>query len=263
MTRWIDGHIPAWLLLFILALGIVGGGLLTQTVVRRRLPALANESHNDAIRFAYGFIGLFYTFFIGFLVSSMWAQTNSAYDAARSEGALATQLAIDLHSFDNEDQARLRADLLGYERSAIAEWDRADSVRLPETDAALIRVYQSYRQVNPSTDAEKGILTSSLANLDVLSQARTVRLLTVGEDQGLGWALWTVVWLTSLLVVGTAIVYGVEHPAMHYPMVAVVGLIVAANLFIIVELSYPYVGAMSMNSDPLQAAARLLTQTAR
>jgi hypothetical protein len=193
----------------------------------------------------------------------MWSQTNSAYDDARTEGALAVQLAIDLHSFDKSDRDRIRADLLAYEQSAIAEWDRVDSARSVETDAALIRVYDSYRAVRTSNDTEKGLLTSSLGNLDALSQARTVRLLTAGEDQGLGWALWSVVWLTSLLVVGTAIVYGVEHPAMHYPMVAIVGLIVAANLFIIVELSYPYLGAISMNSDPLQAAARVLAQPHR
>lgn len=258
MNRWVDSHIPPWLLLVGLAVGIVGGGMLLQRTIRRRTTGNLDEARNDAIRFAYGFIGLFYTFFIGFLVSSMWGQTTAAYSNARAEGAAAVQLAIDLRNFDKADGDTVRQSLLAYEQSAVAEWNQTDIVRLPATDEALNHVYAAYRHVNASTEVQKTILTSSLANLDALSQARTVRLLTASEDQGLGWALWTVIFLTSALVVGTAIVYGVEHPAMHYPMVAIVGLIVAANLFIILELAYPYVGGMSAEPDALQEAARIL-----
>lgn len=224
------------------------------------MAVFADDSHNDAIRFAYGFIGLFYTFFIGFLVSSMWAQTTAAYGDARAEGATAVQLAMNLQAFDKADSDRIRSSLLDYEHSAIAEWNLTTGERRPETDAALARVYDAYGQVKATTETQKTMLTMSFASLDSLSQARTVRLLIAGEDQGLGWGLWFVVLLISALVVGTAIVYGVEHPVMHYPMVAIVGLIVAANLFIITELSYPYVGGMSAEPDALQQAAQLLME---
>jgi hypothetical protein len=49
--------------------------------------------------------------------------------------------------------------------------------------------------------------------------------------------LWAVIFLTSGLLVGCAIVYGVEKPAMHYIMVATVGVLVAANLFLVLEVS--------------------------
>lgn len=259
MSRWVDGHVPPWLLLIVLAVGIVGGGMLLQRIIRRRTAPVADESFNDAIRFAYGFIGLFYTFFIGFLVSSMWGQSTTAYTDARAEGATAIQLGIDQRSFNKADSDRIRRSLLAYEKSVISEWNDLGGSRLPETDAALRNLYESYEQVNATSDVQRALLTNSLANVDALSQARTVRLLTASEDQGLGWALWGVVLLISGLVVGTAILYGVEHPAMHYWMVAIVGLIVAANLFIIVELAYPYVGAMSAEPDAYEEAIQLLT----
>jgi hypothetical protein len=41
------------------------------------------------------------------------------------------------------------------------------------------------------------------------------------------------------MVLGTDIVYGVEKPAVHYPMVAIVGMIVATDLFLVLELAQP------------------------
>jgi hypothetical protein len=48
-----------------------------------------------------------------------------------------------------------------------------------------------------------------------------------------------VIFLTSGTVLDTVIIYGVEQPVLHYPMVAVVGVIVAANLFLVWELAHP------------------------
>jgi hypothetical protein len=55
------------------------------------------------------------------------------------------------------------------------------------------------------------------------------------------------------------IIYGVEKPVMHYPMVAIVGVIVATNLFLILELAHPYIGEVSTSSDPLQEAVWVLS----
>ena len=62
------------------------------------------------------------------------------------------------------------------------------------------------------------------------------------------------------MVVGTVFIYGVERSALHYSMVAIVSVIVAANLFLVWELSHPYVGAISTSSDPLQEVVRVLDQ---
>jgi hypothetical protein len=263
VSRWIVGHIPAWLLLIGLAIVIAGGAMLIQNIVRRRLPVLTGDSHNDVTKFTYGFIGFFYSFFIGFLVSSMWGQINTADDNARAEGAAAVQLARDRTAFDSADSLRIGQALLAYEQSAIEEWNQFNGVHLPATDAALTRLSSTYQQVNATTESQKALLQKSYANLDALSQARTIRLLTAREDGGLTWPLWAVIFMTSVMVLGTAIVYGVEHPAMHYPMVAVVGLIVAANLFLILELSHPYLGAISSAADPLEEAVLVVTHPGR
>ena len=262
MTWWIVNYIPSWVLLTGLIVLIAGGAALLQRYVRRRYPVLKGDAHNDVIKFTYGFIGFVYAFFIGFVVSSMWGQNNLADGNARAEGAAAAQMARDAVVFDAPDKDRIRQSLLTYEHAAIAEWPQAGNSRSSDADTALGRLYQAYDGVAARTETQKTLLATSFSNLDKISQARTVRLLTAREDAGLPWPFWAVILLTSSMVLGTVIVYGVEKSVLHYPMVSIVAVIVATNLFLVVELAHPYVGAVSTSSDPLQEVVAVLSQPA-
>jgi len=63
------------------------------------------------------------------------------------------------------------------------------------------------------------------------------------------------------MVLGTVIIYGVEKPRQHYPIVAIVGAIIAMNLYLVLQLSHPYVGEISPSSDPLHEVVRVLTNS--
>jgi hypothetical protein len=259
VSRWMVNVIPAWVLLIVLIVVIAGGAVLMQTYVRRRFPGLTGDEHNDVIKFTYGFIGLVYAFFIGFVVSAMWGQINAADGNARAEGAAAVQMRRDAVVFEPADRDRIHRSLLTFERAAIAEWPRAGAGRSPEADTALARLYTAYEQVQATTDTQKTLLATSFSNLDKVSQARTVRILTARDDVGPPWPLWVVIFLVSGMVLGTVVFYGVERPVLHYPMVVVVGVIVAMNLFLILELSHPYLGAVGTTSEPLQEVVRSLS----
>jgi len=260
VSRWLVTSIPSWVLLIGLIVVIVGGAVLIQRYVRRRYPALTGDEHNDVLKFTYGFIGFVYAFFIGFVVSSMWGQINTADANAHTEGAAAVQMAKDSVVFDAADADRVRHALLAYAQAAVTEWSQAGDAHSPEADTALARVYTAYQQVQPKTDAQKTFLATSLSNLDKLSQARTVRLITAREDTGPPWPLWAVIFLTSGLVLATVIIYGVEKPVLHYPMVAVVGVVVATNLFLVLELAHPYVGVISTSSASMKEAVSVLSR---
>ncbi|WP_179475442.1 bestrophin-like domain [Mycolicibacterium vinylchloridicum] len=263
MSGWIVSHIPPGLLLVGLIVAITGGAMLLVTAVRRWFPALTRDEHNDVTKFTYSFIGFIYAFLIGFVVSSMWGQISTADANARAEGAAAVEMARNVDVFEKADADRIRQALIGYEKAAIAEWDSGLGTRSPEADAALARLSAAYHEVNATTDSQKSLLATSYANLDKVSQARTVRLLTAREDTGPPWPLWAVIFLTSAMVVGTVVIYGVEKAGMHYPMVAIVGLIVATNLFLILELSHPFIGGISTTNDPLYEVVSVLTGPTR
>jgi len=255
VSRWLVTHLPSWALLIGLIVLISGGGVALQRYLRHRYPALARDEHNDVTKFTYGFIGFVYAFFIGFVVSSMWGQINTADGNAHAEGAAALQLARDSTVFDPPDTDRIRQALSAYANAAVTEWPRAGATHSAEADTALANLYTAFEQVQPRTETQKTFLSTSFSNLDKTSQARSVRLLTARDDTGPPWPLWAVIFLTSGLVLGTVIVYGGEKSALHYPMVAIVGVIVATNLFLVLQLSHPYLGEISTPSDSLQEVA--------
>jgi hypothetical protein len=259
MSRWLVTQIPSGVLLAALIIVIAGGTVLVQRSVRRRFPMLAAGDHNDVTKFTYGFIGFLYAFFIGFVVSSMWGQVSTADASARAEGATGVQMARNLAVFPQPDADRIREALLVYERQAIDEWSRVDDLPSTTADGALADVYTAYRDVRAETDLQKSVLATSLGNLDEISKARTVRLLTADEDNGLPWPIWAVIFLTSAMVLGTVVIYGVEKPGMHYPMVTIVSTVVATNLFLILELAHPFVGTISTSADPLREVVRVLS----
>ena len=233
--------------------------MLTQMYVRHWFPQLTQGEHNDATRFAFGVIGFVYAFFNGFIVNAMWNQVNTADASSRIEGAAAVQLVRNLPVFDRVDSDRIRQRLLEYERAAKIEWPKAADGKSPEADNALQRLYTAYVEVQPRTDIQKTFLAASLNSLNQVSQSRTERLLFARADTGPPWSLWAVIFLTSGMLLGGAIIYGGEKAVRHRMVVATVGALVASNLFLILQLSHPYIGQIAVSPEPLREVIRVLS----
>ena len=260
ISQWLVSTLPSWLLLLGIILVVAGGAVLVQTFVRRNFPNLKGDEHNDVVKFAFGVVGFVFAFFLGFVVSAMWGQIGDADGRVRTEGATGVQLARNSMVFDQPDSDTIRKALLEYQQAALVEWDEnAKGSSHPEADDALTRLYSAYEHVQARTDAQKTLLSASFGNLDSLSQARTQRVLQARTDTGPPWSLWAVIWLTSALMLICAIIYDVKKPSTHYSMVAILGVLVAVNLFLVTELSHPFLGDIGTSSEPLKQVIRQLT----
>ena len=250
MSYWIVSNVPSSLLLLGLIVLIAGGAVLIQFCVRQWLPGFMEGASNDSINFSFRAIALVYAVFIGFVVSAMWGQINGADTEARLEGTAGVQLSRDLTVFDTADSDRVRQSLLEYQRAAVAEWPRtAQGLSSPEVDTALRRLYTAYQGVQPRSETEKMLLATSFNNLDTLSRARTDRILLARTDTGPPPSLWAVILITSGLVLGLVIVQRADTPAIDYAMVALVGVLVAAQLFLVLVLSHPYIGEIATSRN--------------
>ena len=260
ISQWLVANLPSWLLLLGIIAFVAGGAVLIQVFVRRHFPNLKGEEHNDVIKFAFGVVGFVFAFFLGFVVSAMWGQIGDADARARIEGAAGVQLVRTVTVFDRPDEDRIRKALLEYQQAALVEWNEiAQGGSSPDADAAFMQLYAAYEDVQAGTDAQKTILSTSFGNLDSLGQARTQRVLQAQTDDGPPWSLWTVIWLTSGLLLACAIIYDVRKPATHYTMVAILGVLVAVNMFLVAELSHPFIGEIGTTSEPLQEVIRQLS----
>lgn len=183
----------------------------------------------------------------------MWGQINGADGRAATEGSAAMQQAKTLIVFDKADGDRIRQSLLDYLREADAEWPVvAHGQTYPAADAALQRLYVTYQQVQQRNETQQKFLVVALNNLDKMSAERTERVTVARTDTGPPWSLWLVNFVTSATVLGCAIIFGGERSALHFTMVAVLGLLVACVLFLVVELSHPYLGEIATSPAPLK-----------
>jgi hypothetical protein len=260
VSAWLLTNVPSWLLLLCLSILIAGGAVLIQALARRRFPGLKGDAQNDATRFAFTVVAFLYAFLSGFLINAMWGQVNGADGRAATEGSAAMQQAKTLVVFDKADGDRIRQSLLDYLREADAEWPVvADGRTYPAADTALQRLYVTYQRVQPHNETQQKFLVVALNNLDKMSAERTERVTVASTDTGPPWSLWLVNFVTSAMVLGCAIIFGGERSALHYAMVAVLGLLVASVLFLIVELSHPYLGEIATSPEPLQEVIRALS----
>jgi hypothetical protein len=260
ISQWLVSNLPSWVLLAAIIALVAGGAVLLQTVVRRNFPNLKGDEHNDVIKFAFGVVGFVFAFFLGFVVSAMWGQIGDADGRARTEGAAGVQLARTAMVFDQPDRDGIRKALLEYQQAALLEWDEnAKGNTYPEANEALTRLYSAYEGVKVRTDTQKTMLSASYGNLDSMSQAHTQRVLQARTDTGPPWSLWAVIWLTSVLMLACAIIYDVQKPSTHYAMVTILGVLVAVNLFLVMELSHPFLGDVGTSSEPLKEVVRQLS----
>jgi hypothetical protein len=250
--------LPGWAMLTGLIAVISGVSVLITFLVRRRFPQIAGGGRNDALNFGYGAVALVYAFFTGFVVSGLWDQNTAEDTQSRIEGASGVELARNISAFEPADVDRIRQSMLDYVRAAEAEWPLADKGQsLPEADNALAALIQTFREAGSRVDRPELIpLANTFHNLEQLSRSRTDRLLEGEVNDGPSWSLWAVIILTSGLVIGCTIIYGVASRVMHFSVVAIVAAMVATNLFLVLVLAHRCL-ADKCHGDPTATPAAL------
>jgi hypothetical protein len=247
-------------LLLVFSIVIAGGAVLIQAYARHLFPRLKADTHNDVMRFTFTVIAFLYAFLSGFMINAMWGQVNAADTRAATEGSSAMQQVKTLTVFDKADGDRIRQGLLTYLRAAEVEWPRvAHGQTYPEADDALQHLYAEYAQVQPRNETQQKFLVIALNNLDRMSAERSERVTLARTDTGPPWSLWAVQFVTSAMVLGYAILFGGKSSGVHFAMVATLGVLVATILFLMVELSHPYIGEISTSPEPITAVVQALS----
>lgn len=259
MPRWVLVHVPPLVLLVLLLLTSTAIALALVWYVRRRFPGLQRGDHNEMATFGFSVVGVVYGFIIGFIVLSQWQEIDVSDGIVRTEAAAAIQVTNGLAALDVADRDKIRHGMIDYERASLAEWPQAASGHpSAQADEALDRLYETFGKVEARNDWQRETLRSSMDSLKQSSMARRERLLAAGTLKGPGFSLWLVILMTSAVVLAFAVAFGAQNGRMHYAMVSVVAMLVAANIFLIIELAYPFIGEISASSDPLRTAIEIL-----
>jgi hypothetical protein len=250
-------EMPIWLsaVLIIGGLPVLVAGL--QALIRRRFPALRGGHHNDVAGFLLAVIGVVYAVVIGFMLIDLHENYDAAEEAERSEALTLMAVAETSRVLGAQSQRQITGHVLAYERAVIASWPPGS--KGSETPArALERLLAEIEGLRPASESQEAFVWEATRELMDVSVAHHELHLEAREGF-LEPAMWLALLISSVATLAFCLLFGLENAPLHYLMVAGAAIVVAVNLFLIVQFNYPFKGELSVRPDTHHYVIRELT----
>jgi hypothetical protein len=236
----------------ILGLG-VAASMLLQLLVHRLLPEAVRRDHTELGAAIFAVIGTTYAVLLAFMAMTAWERYSAAESLTRQEANLAARIIGVAESLPGPADGAIRAGTLAYLTHIVGvEWpDQIAGRTLPATDAALPGLRRSVTGFVPAGEAQarlQDVLIGAVGDLE--SARRDRRLAAEGTVPHLVWA---VLLSGGALLVGFSFLLGAPGSALHLVMTAA---LVASGLLVvllIVGLSSPFHGALTIAPDAYRA----------
>lgn len=248
MARWL-ASVPEWVSVVVFLIGLPSLMLLLQVLVRRIVPRWERGEHNDAAGVMLSAAVVVYSVAIGLCVITLWGNLDDGRRAAESEATNLAAIAEGSRVFDTAVQDRIRAGVIAYNRDVIDGWSlrvRGDSV--PQVGRDLDGLVATVSELRAATPAQQAFVDDAVARLDRAPELRTVAVRSA-RDQQLPEVLWVAVLGGSVVVLAMCLTYGVRDGALRRVLLVGLTVTVGINLFLVVELNYPFYGSIRVRPD--------------
>ena len=240
---------PIWQTGGIILAATIVAALLLQIIVHRFLPIMLRREQTELGAPIFAVIGTTYAVLLAFIATAAWEQYSAAEALARHEADLVGNIYHVSYGLPEPTGTAMRADLAAYLVHVInVEWPtQIAGEAIPPSEPLLVKLYQAALQAEP-TDAGQsnvqGFLISALG--DVATVRRDRRLATHGTIPEL---VWVVLLSGGALMVAFSFVLGGPAPALHLLMTAILVASGVLVLLLIVGLSSPFHGALTIPPD--------------
>jgi hypothetical protein len=239
-----------------LALGFMLAGALVGILVRKVLPEDHFSSDSkDVLKLSIGIVATLAALVLGLLI----ATAKNSFDARQTEinqiTAYAVQLDHMLALYGQQAQAA-RVNL----RQALGPmvdriWNEGSSQPARTSPFAASteseKFYQSLNDLEPQTDAQRGLRARIVQLAADLAQARLLLFAQIGSSMPTPFLAVLIFWLTALFA-GFCLMARSNPTALVVLFVCAIS--VSGAIFLILELDQPFAGLMSIPSEPLRNA---------
>jgi hypothetical protein len=257
--KWVITAVPTWLVGTVLIIGLPALAVLIKVLMGRKAKSINSGSHNDVAGFLVAIVAVVYAVVVGFTIVSLYEASATANQDISIEAADLLQLHYGNFVLGPTVSARIDGDVVRYARAVVDEWPSiSEGNASPQVQTSLNDVYATLAAYTPHTTAQADYLSQSIDNVDTLSQARVARQLEASESGSLPLVLWLGILLTSLITLAFALLFWLEDLRIAYAMVAGVAAVLAVNIFVLIELSYPFLGSVSVGPEKFEAVIRLV-----
>jgi hypothetical protein len=240
---------PIWQTGGVILAVAVAAALLLQMLVHRFLPARLRRAHTALGAAIFSVIGTTYAVLLAFMATTAWEQYSAAEALARREANLLGGIFHASYGMGEPAGAAIREGLVAYLTHVVdVEWPAQIAGHpVPVGEPLLVRLDRVVLGVVPQGAGQAGVQTFLVRALtDVASARRDRRLAADGTIPDL---VWVVLLSGGALMVGFSFVLGAPTAALHLVMTAALVASGVLVLLLIVGLSSPFHGAVTISPD--------------
>jgi hypothetical protein len=219
--------------------------------VRRRVSLAQLSTNNEVAGFKFATVGVLYAVLLGFAVIVVWEKFSDAENqVAQEAGASATIYRLS-NGIEGPSGPALRIALTGYLRMAVAkDWPAMEHGKASvEVTRALDNVYAAALNIHPADRRESVLMGEVLHQLDLVGQARRVRLvLAAGIVPGI---VWLVLFGGAILTIGFTFFFGTENLRAQTIMTGALSLLIFSGLLTIIAIDHPFAGTVKVGPEAI------------
>jgi hypothetical protein len=221
-------------------------------VMQRVVPSQLRQEHNDVAGFIYAVLGVIYAVLMALVVIAVWEDFATARDTAEREASELADVFRLAHPLPDPEGRQLQELARSYAQVVVdEEWAlMAQGRTSPRAWDLLDEMTLVFEDVEVRTEAEQVFYAEALDRINELADARNARLVEAGE--GIPAALWGVLVVGGIIVVGFTYLFGLDNTLVHRLMVAALAMLISSILFSIGLLEYPFSGSVRVGPEAFE-----------
>jgi len=210
------------------------------------------ESANPVTAQMFSLAGILYAVLVAFVVVVVWEQFEEAKSATESEANAISDLLRDTETLPPASRDAIRRSLISYTEDVVNdEFVRLHhGVAIEQQSAELSGIWQSYLDVQPVSQIQIAFLNEDIGKLNDLGSSRKVRISSSHSE--IPTELWVLLVGGGATMLCFTYLFGTPHVVVHAASVALAGALLSFVLYLIFALEHPFVGDLSVQTDPYE-----------
>jgi hypothetical protein len=245
---------PGWLL--VAATGVALGIVLPSVwVIRRLVPATREGYHAEISAPMLGVVAALFGLFLAFVIIIAYQNYLSAGSNISRETESLSAVVRDSAAFPEPEGAGVRGAVGTYVRAVVDDsWPLSRDGKTSNLAVeGLDGIYVALRTVDPKSPQEVAFYTDAVTQLGTALAARQDRLQSVAG--GIPGIIMVLLLFNTLVILAYAVFVGSPKFWFHVLGPAAIAVVVAVSLVVLVDLSYPFSGTVTVSNESFKSGA--------
>jgi len=255
MLRGVLDAVPVlWLIISAVAVSFVAV-LLAVWLIRRLVPVTRDGFHAEVSAPMLGVVAAVFGLLLAFVIIIAYQNFLAADANITREADALSSVVRDSAAFPGTGGDNVRAAVGSYVRAVVDnEWPQMkQGNKSVLASSGLDVVLATIQMVKPRSPEEATFYNDSVTQINDALAARQDRLRSVAG--GIPGAIAALLLFSTLVIVGYAVLVGSPNFWFHVLGPAAIATVVAVSLVVLLDLSYPFSGSVSIHSTPFTTGA--------